>query len=113
MITVDLPIKTTSGLNDRVHWAQRARSTKRARDTACILIRASSPEFTKRAVVTLTRYSAGTLDDDNLRGSLKGVRDGVADALGVKDNDKRVKWRYAQAKCKRGAYAVRVTMECE
>ena len=47
--------------------------------------------------VTLVRLapSAG-LDDDNLRSSLKAIRDGVADALGIDDRDPRVGWHYEQ-----------------
>lgn len=111
MITVDLPIKTGSGLNDRKHWAVRSRETKRARGTACLLVRAKLMPWEQGCTVTLTRLSAGTLDDDNLRGAMKACRDGVADALGVQDNDKRVKWEYAQEKCKRGAYGVRIQIE--
>lgn len=51
-------------------------------------------------VVRLTRLSPGTLDDDNLRGALKAVRDGVADRLGVDDRDPRVTWEYAQERFK-------------
>jgi hypothetical protein len=47
-------------------------------------------------VVTITRVSPRLLDDDNLRGALKAVRDGIADALGVDDRDERVRWRYRQ-----------------
>lgn len=54
-------------------------------------------------VVTLIRIAARALDDDNLAYSFKAVRDGVADGLGVRDNDPRVTWRYAQAKPAKGA----------
>jgi hypothetical protein len=50
-------------------------------------------------VIRLTRVTAPRgkiLDDDNLRGCLKAVRDGVADWLGINDNDPRVSWHYAQ-----------------
>ena len=43
---------------------------------------------------------------DNLQSALKGVRDGCADALGVKDNDPRVVWEYGQEPIKRGGYGV-------
>lgn len=53
-------------------------------------------------VVTLTRAAPRSLDDDNLAYAFKAVRDGVADGLGVRDNDPRVSWRYAQQKTARG-----------
>lgn len=45
------------------------------------------------------------LDDDNLAGSLKAVRDAIAEWLGLDDRDPRVAWKYAQ---RRGAWAVEV-----
>jgi len=60
------------------------------------------------AVVTLVRQSSGTLDDDNLRGALKGIRDGVADAFGVPDNDPGLCWEYGQERAPRGVYGVRI-----
>lgn len=67
--------------------------------------------MTPPAVVTMTRISPGTLDDDNLRPALKSIRDGIADAFGVKDNDPRIEWRYAQERGKPKAYAVRIRIE--
>ena len=62
-------------------------------------------------IITLIRQSAGTLDDDNLRVSLKSIRDGIADAYGLADNDPGFDWRYDQEKAKRGVYGVRVKIE--
>ena len=62
--------------------------------------------------VRITRLSAGELDDDNLRAALKSIRDGVADAFGTDDaRSSRLKFEYAQEKCKRGAYVVRIQIE--
>ena len=102
-----LPVKTVSEANQREHWAPKAKRAKTHRRTAAALC----PRATLPAVVTLTRYSAGTLDDDNLRGALKAVRDGIADALGVADNDPLISFRYQQAPAKRGEYAVHVAIE--
>lgn len=44
--------------------------------------------------VTLTRYGHKKQDDDNLRRTLKSVRDVVAEWLGVDDADRRVRWVY-------------------
>lgn len=56
-------------------------------------------------VVVLTRIAPLLLDDDNLAGALKSIRDGVADALGVDDRDARVVWLTEQTK---GPASVRV-----
>lgn len=51
--------------------------------------------------VLLTRVSPGNgLDDDNLRGSLKGIRDELAAWLGVDDRSPLVTWAYAQSRGK-------------
>ena len=62
----------------------------------------------KSLVVTLTRIGARKLDSDNLARSMKAVRDGIADALGIDDGSDRIEWKYAQEK---GKYAVKVTIE--
>lgn len=59
-------------------------------------------------VVTITRISPGTLDSDAVPASAKHIRDGVADALGINDNDPRVTWEYRQekgARAKAGTHA--------
>lgn len=104
--TVELPLRTKGPNGGHEHWRtvhRRRKAERRAAAAAC-------PRHPLPVVVRLTRLSAGELDDDNLRGALKGVRDGCADALGVADNDPRVRWEYAQAKCKRGEYGVLVTI---
>ncbi|MDD3965319.1 MAG: hypothetical protein PHD99_04725 [Candidatus Moranbacteria bacterium] len=65
-------------------------------------------------VVLMTRIAPSTngLDaHDNLQGSMKPHVDGVADWLGIRDDDKRVTWRYGQ---ERGTdYAVRITVQAD
>lgn len=107
MIEVLIPIKTVGGLNAREHWRQRSARVKKERTTAAI----TTPRFPLPCVVTMTRLSSGTLDDDNLQGACKAIRDGIADKLGIDDRDPRVEWRYGQEKCKRGDFGVRVTLE--
>lgn len=107
MTVLMLPLKTVSESNMREHWAAKASRVKRQRQVARVMTKASALP----ATVTLTRYSAGTLDDDNLRGALKAVRDGIADAFGVPDNDPRIRFAYAQAKAKRGEFGVQVRIE--
>lgn len=107
MIDVILPLKTVGGLNAREHWRQRSARVKRERTTAAMMV----PSHPMPCIVTMTRLSPGELDDDNLPGACKGIRDGIADRLGIDDRDKRVQWRYAQEKCKRGEFGVRVRIE--
>lgn len=104
MITCHLPIKTVSEANRRDHWAVKAKRAKSQRHTAAMLV----PRFSLPCVVTIVRIGPKELDDDNLSGSCKAVRDGIADRLGVQDNDPRVVWKYGQ---KRGEYGVEITLE--
>ena len=58
--------------------------------------------------IVLTRISPRRFDDDNLRAAFKAVRDGVADWLGVADNDPRVTWQYRQERGQPKQHAVRI-----
>ena len=91
---VHIPIATVSESNRRDHWQVKRKRAKAQRSMAATLV----PRFGLPCVVTLTRISPRELDDDNLRGALKAVRDGVADRLGVDDRDPREQWRYDQRK---------------
>lgn len=106
-----LPIKTVGGLNAREHWRKRARRVKAERTAACLAVRSRLGSDPRPCVVTLTRLSAGTLDDDNLQGAGKAIRDGIADAMGIADNDRGVSWQYQQEKCPRGTFGVRIRIE--
>lgn len=102
-----VPLRTVSEANAREHWARKAKRVKAQRRAAFALC----PTYPLPAIVTLTRIAPRALDDDNLRGALKAVRDGVADRLGIDDRDPRVDWRYAQARGRPKEYAVRIALE--
>lgn len=104
---VTIPIKTVSETNQREHWASRHRRRKSQRWAAWC----HTPGHPVPCVVTLTRVAPRSLDDDNLRGALKAVRDGIADRLGVDDADPRVEWRYGQRKGEPRQYGVEVELE--
>lgn len=122
MIRVTLPIKTRSVLNLREHWAARARRTKAHRAATILALRVAHPggvsltwdklDGTNRLVVTLTRYGR-RLDDDNLRGALKAVRDGVAEWAGIDDGSERWRWEYAQQKAGKLGERVEVWIRIE
>lgn len=100
---IELPIRIESVANKREFWATRARRAKMHRIAALAV-----PVHPLPCVVTITRVAPRKLDDDNNVSGCKNLRDGIADRLGVKDNDPRVQWKYAQARGKRKEYAVRV-----
>lgn len=105
MICVDLPLKIVSVANLREHWSRKASRTKAHRLAACAVPKADLP-----CVVTLVRIAPRRLDDDNLSSGFKALRDGIADRLGVKDNDPRVQWRYSQETGNVKEYACRVVI---
>src|SRR5690242_6717148 len=92
----EVPIKTRSTSNLREHPMARYRRT----DSQKAATRRRCPEWTAGPllVVRLTRVAPRKLDDDNVRGALKSVRDAVASSLRVDDASPLVRWEYTQEK---------------
>lgn len=109
LLAVTLPGHLTSWSNSRGSWQARHRWAQRWRMPAKAMARGALVSGVLSALergqleVTLVRVAARALDDDNLRGALKAVRDGVADALGIDDRDPRVTWSYRQDRGPSGA----------
>lgn len=108
-----VPVRTHNDLNCRQGWRIVWSRGKRQR-TATATIAATQatqeqlPE--KPLVVLLTRVGRGLMDDDNLQGALKHVRDGIADWLGVDDRHRHiVRYEYAQERGKEYGVRVRIT----
>lgn len=106
MTTVELPLCIESVSNKREHWGQRAKRTKLHRFAAIAV-----PQHPLPCVVTLIRVAPRKLDGDNLQSGFKALRDGIADRLGVADNDPRVVWKYDQVRGRAKEYATRVKLE--
>lgn len=121
-ILVKLRLRTTNPLNGSrgntvIAHAIKQRQRANERDTARAEIMAALARRQLRGVdhapwvVRLTRISAGTMDTDGLAASQKGVRDGIAKALGIDDGDRaRIRFVYEQRKGKRGEHAVEVLL---
>jgi hypothetical protein len=104
-VNFELPLWTRSRSNARDHWSHRHKRTKLERATTA-LICCDLAGFPLPAAVRLVRVGVRPLDDDNLRDSLKAVRDELAKILGLpNDADPRVSWWYGQ---ERGPYCVRI-----
>lgn len=104
---VFVPLRTISASNAREHWYVRAKRVKRERTAIAWSMREASAVgvptiLAAEPVIRLTRVTGprGRMLDshDNLRAALKACVDGVADWLGINDNDPRVSWYYAQRK---------------
>lgn len=96
-----VPIRTAPGLNVREHWHIRAERVAKERLAVAVTFPRAARGLLP-CVVTMVRHSPGTLDDDNLQGALKGIRDEIATQLGCDDRDPRVRFLYEQAKGKHG-----------
>ncbi len=118
-----LPLRLTNPLNgSHGHWAARARERKHQRSIVGLACAASFAEYRTglakgylaRVVVIIERIAPRQFDYDGLVASAKSVRDGIADALGLRDdNDERVVWQYAQSRGKPREYSVRITVRGE
>lgn len=110
--TFELPLRTVSLANAREHWSVRSRRGKKEKQ-AVLLAMSQIGEGFKLGMptsVTMTRHGKRFLDDDNLSGSFKAIRDQIAACLKTDDGPaSNVKWFYAQEKSK--TYSVSITIE--
>lgn len=103
--------------NARVHWAVKHGVKAKARRDACYLAYDAMPAGLREVrsgfagegpiVFQVTFYppDARQRDDDNMIGSFKAARDGIADALGVNDRRFRPEYRIENP-CKPGRVEV-------
>lgn len=109
-IEVEFALRLVSEANQREHWAKKHKRAQQHRG----LIRWALGGRKRPAlpcVVTITRIAPRSLDSDNLVGSAKATRDGIADWLGVNDKDPLVVWNVRQERGAPKQYGVRVTIE--
>jgi hypothetical protein len=106
---IRLPIKTISENNAHEHWRVRHRRRKAQRETAAGWIPGDCCHW-PAWVIRIVRVAPGKLDDDNLSGSQKAVRDGIADGIGIDDGDGRITWQYDQRRGAPKEYAVEITL---
>lgn len=107
-----IPIRTASPLNARdASWRVRHRRVKAERASVAWALHAEKPEKPALpCVIRLTRLAPSQgLDDDNLRGALKAVRDQLAEWIGVDDRHSDVvRYDYAQVRAKEWGVRVEV-----
>lgn len=118
MFTIPLQLKSRANLrptNSVLAAILQVRSKKVEHSaglwhTRNALLRAKiSPAEILPCDVWICRISVGKLDDDNLAGSAKHLRDGIAHALGIDDGGRLARWHYQQRKpeCQQGPVAIR------
>lgn len=124
----ELPIKTVSESNSSEHWTKKAKRHKQQQ----FFVRLSFSKVVKEVkfpcIVKLTRLSSRILDDDNLRGCFKWIRDEISECIfpekrgnfvkkngkivqikGRADSDPRINWEYAQEKAKKQAVRIELS----
>lgn len=101
-----VPIKIVSESNCSEHWTKKAKRHRLHQMVTRSILEENGFEQTLPCQVSLTRCSPRFLDDDNLRGAFKWIRDVISLMLipgkptGHSDNDPRIKWQYFQSKTK-------------
>ena len=122
-VLVAVPLRLKSLANLRFgHWGPRSRLVREHRQTAALVLAPHVKALRLRAqiatayetgrresictaialTVGLLRIAPRKLDSDNLAAAFKGVRDGVADVLGIDDGDDRISWLYEQRRANAG-----------
>ena len=109
---IEIPCRIVSIQNESSHW--RVAATRRQKERTLVgwhIRLLAKPELP--CTVTLTRIAPRPLDGhDNLRSGFKAPVDAIAEWLGVKDNDPRVTWQYAQEQGKPKTYSIRMELSC-
>ena len=121
LINVPLTKPLPSANNLREHWVVKAKRVKEQRNGAWFHLLAHGGMRTVLNMAgvlsrnpqtgitcTLTRISPKRLDDDNLSGAFKAIRDEVAKQVGLDDGSPRWTWKYAQES---GAPGYRIHLE--
>lgn len=95
-----IPVKTVSGMNAREHHMARSRRVKGDRTATSWALCQTAPPVPP-CTVKLTRLAPSNgLDSDNLQSSMKGVRDQIAEWIGIDDKSPLVTWQYEQLRAR-------------
>lgn len=91
-----IPIRLPSLLNLREHWS-RTIKLKQLHKMATNLVLSTKDIPSPPLTVTITRLGPRRLDDDNLAGACKYIRDAIANKVGIDDGSSQYTWIYKQA----------------
>ncbi len=108
-------LRTVSESNQCEHWTRHARRTHYQRTLVFnkLALHGSWPAPLPPLNIRLIRIAPRALDDDNLCGALKAIRDGVADYLAGAylagdDRQEGIAWTYAQTRGEPREYSVEI-----
>ena len=127
VIKMEIPIKTVSEANSSEHWTRKAIRHRRQQFFTRAAYNRSVKHLQLPCIVKLTRLSPRKLDDDNLRGAMKYIRDEVSECIipekagtyvtkkgsvrsikGRADSDPRITWIYEQEKAPRQGVRIEI-----
>lgn len=105
-ITLPWPAKPLHS-NSRAHWADKARSTSKARQAAALVAKANGVGKWPEASILVEYYPPTRRGDpQNVPGSLKAYLDGIADAMGVDDRGFKVDFPRVFAGTRKGGEVI-------
>ncbi len=106
-----MPIRADVNLNSRASWRAKHRSVKSQKVAVGWFLTRNKPPK-EPILVRLTRISPASVlpDDDNVVGSLKAVRDAIADWAGIDDRH-RDRIRFVYEDPVRGPWAVKAVIQ--
>jgi hypothetical protein len=105
-----IPVKTVSELNRRDHWRTKDRRRREQQEAAYYAYRgaAKGARVALPCVVRFVRIGPRKLDSDNLASAMKGIRDTVAQCIGVDDGAEQIRFEYDQCAIGERSYNVKV-----
>lgn len=101
-----IPIRLLSESNVAEHWTSKSKRHRTQQLQVKAAMNGIDKEIKFPCMIILSRLSPRLLDDDNLVGAFKHIRDQVADCMipgkakGRADGDRRLMWEYHQEKSK-------------
>jgi hypothetical protein len=119
LVSIDCSAVVKSEANTRCHWAARQRRFKDQRAKLRREMAGVMGAFIavknllvggRRASVSFTKLGGRAVDSDNLAGAFKGLRDEVAEWLGLDDASPLVAWSYDQSPGGRQGVRLRVVV---
>lgn len=114
--TIPVRLESEANVASHGHWGRRkdraAAQAKATRDA--ILATGILAPCWRTLGITMTRVAPRALDDDNLVGSFKHVRDALAATIGLRgDRDPQVRWSYQQRRGRVGEYACEIEIHID
>lgn len=102
--SLNIPVKIKSECNTHTHWRDRYTRAKKQKAVVIAYWLNAAKKVQMPCTIKLIRRSPRKLDDDNLRGAFKAIRDALADliipGLAPGRADEQISWHYDQVKDK-------------